>query len=253
MTRTRPVLMILLATLWFATPAVGDEEGQPPRRSPYPDASQRSPAETRFAISMYGGYRSLAVTSELFAANEIDFGITDGDLRTGGYGFEFDFAVLSRVDVSVGFQTGEAATYASYLDLVYDDGGEIEHQTRLGLTELSLGLRFRLLDGSARFRPYLIAGATGTYYRYQEFGDFVDFETSDIYYDEYEEKSFLPGFFAGAGADFAVASVPGGARFELFGEFRYARTQGEHQDGFSGFGEFTLTRTGGLVGLRVRF
>lgn len=253
MTRTRHILMILLAAGCFAVPALADESRQPPRRSPYPDASQRSVRETRYAISIYGGFRVLDVESDLFAANEFDFGITDDDFRTGGYGLEFDVAVLPRVDISIGFDSGDAETFGSYLDFVYDDGAEIEHTAQLAMTELSLGVRFRLLGGQARIRPYLIGGITGAYYRYTEIGEFVDFDTADIYYDEFEERSFLPGFFAGAGADVAVARFPDGGRVELFGEFRYARAQGEHTEGFDGFGDLELDRSGGLFGVRFRW
>lgn len=253
MTRTRHILMTLLATAAFATATAAAESGQPPRRGPYPDASQRSVRDTRYAFAAYGGFRVLNVTSDLFTANEFDFGITDDDLRTSGFGFEFDFAVLPRVDISIGFDNGDAETYGSYLDLVYEDGGEIEHLAQLAMTELSLGVRFRLLGGATRVRPYLIGGVTGAYYRYTEIGDFVDFDTADIYYDEFEERSFLPGFFAGAGADVAVVRLPDGGRVELFGEFRYARSQGEHTEGFAGFGDLKLDRSGGLFGLRVRW
>ena len=234
MTRTRHILMTLLATVCFAA-ATAAESGQPPRRGPYPDASQRSVRDTRFAFSTYGGFRVLNVTSDLFAANE------------------FDFAVLPRVDVSIGIDNGNAETYGSYLDLVYEDGGEIEHSARLALTDLSLGVRLRLLGGAARVRPYLVGGFTGVYYRYTEIGDFVDFETADIYYDVFEETSFLPGFFAGAGADVAVVQFRDSGSLDLFGEFRYVRSEGEHTEGFDGFGALQLNRSGGLFGLRIRW
>jgi hypothetical protein len=223
------------------------------RRTPYPDASQRSVRETRYAFSSFGGFRALSAESELFVSNEFDFGITDSDFLAGIYGFEFDFRVLPRVDVSIGFDTGDADTYGSYLDLVYDDGGEIEHSARLAMTGLSLGVRLHLLDNASRVRPYLIGGVTGAYYRYHEVGEFVDFETADIYYDEFEETSFLPGFFAGAGADVAVVRLPSGNRVELFAEFRYARLEGEHTEGFDGFGDLRFGRSGGLFGFRVRW
>ena len=110
-------------------------------------------SETRYAFSTYGGIRVPAATSELFAANEFDFGITDDDFLIRGYGFEFDFAVLPRVDISIGFDIADAETLGSYLDLGYDDGGEIEHSARLSMAELSLGVRVRLIGGSARVRP----------------------------------------------------------------------------------------------------
>lgn len=253
MTRMRHILMTLIATVCFPVTSAAAEPGQPPRRGPYPDASQRSARDTRYAFSIYGGIRTLNATSDLFAANEVDFGITDDDFRTGGFGFEFDYAVLSQVDVSVGFTNGSADTFASYLDFVYEDGGEIEHSARLAMSELSLGVRLRLLGGAARVRPYLIGGFSGGWYRYTEVGEFVNFDTADIYYDEFREKSFLPGFFAGAGADVGVVQLPNGGRVELFGEFRYSRTQGEHTEGFDGFGDLRLDRPGGLVGFRVRW
>ena len=250
MTRTRHILMTLLATAAFVTATAAAESGQPPRRGPYPDASQRSARDTRFAFSTYGGFRVLNVTSDLFAANEYDFGITDDDLRTGGYGFEFDFAVLPRVDVSIGFDNGDAETYGSYLDLVYEDGGEIEHLAQLAVTELSLGVRLRLLGGSARVRPYLIGGISGAYYRYTEVGDFVDFDTADIYYDEFEEKSFLPGLSSPAPGPTSPSCVcRTEAASSSFAEFRFARSQGEHTEGFDGFGDLRLDRSGGLFGL----
>ena len=253
MIRTRHLLLILIVTAGFATTAAAEEGGQPPRRSAYPDASQRSVREPRFAFSTYGGFRVLDAKSDLFAANEFDFGITDDDFLAGGYGFEFDLALWSRVDLSIGFANGDADTIGSYLDFVYEDGGEIEHRARLAMTELSLGLRVRLGPSSFRVNPYLVGGVTGAYYRYSEIGDFVDFDTGDIYYDEFEEKSFLPGFFAGAGADVAVVRLPDGGRVELFGEFRYTRAQGEHSEGFEGFGDLRLDRLGGLFGFRVRW
>ena len=252
MTRTRHILMTLLAAVSFIA-ATAAASGQPPRRGPYPDASQRTAGDTRYAFSTYGGFRVLRVTSDLFAANEFDFGITEDDFRTGGFGFAFDFAVLSRVDISIGLDNGSAETFGSYLDLVYEDGGEIEHSARLAMTELSLGVRLRLFGETARVRPYLIGGVSGAYYRYREIGEFVDFDTADIYYDEFEERSFLPGLFVGAGADVGVARLPDGGRIELFGEFRYARAEGEHTEGFDGFGKLRLDRAGALFGIRVRF
>ncbi len=253
MTRTRHLLTTLLATACFATAAAAEDDRQPPRGSPYPDARSKSAQETRYAFSAYGGFRIFDITSELFAANEFDFGITEDDFRTGGYGFEFDVAVLPQVDISLGFNAASSRTYGSYLDLVYEDGGEIEHRADLTMTELSLGVRLRLIGGAARVRPYLLAGVSGAYYRYREIGDFVDFETADIYYDEFAETSFLPGFFAGAGIDYALVQLPDRGRVELFGEFRYARSQGEHTEGFAGFGDLQLDGSGGLFGFRVRW
>ena len=246
----RPRLFLISLALFPVAVAAAGE--QPPRRGGYPDRQRGGgSAETRHAFSLHSGFRALDIESGLFEDNELDFGITDDDFLAARYGLEFDFAVLPALDIVVGFETGEADTIGSYVDFVYDDGGEIEHAAFLGITELTLGVRFQM-PGQARFRPYLLAGVSGAIYRYREVGEFVDFTTSDIFYDEFSENSFHTGFFVGAGTDFAILRRHG-RRIDLFGEFRYARSAAEHDDGFEEFGDLTVARTGGLFGIRFRF
>ena len=252
MTRTGQILMTLLTTACLATPAAAEEKPQPPRGARHPDSSQTSSSRPRYGFTAYGGFRALQIESLLFDSNEVDFGITDDDFRSGRFGFELDFALLPMVEILVGFDTGDAETAGNYLDLVYEDGSEIEHSAWLRMTEFSVGARVRPRpDGRAN--PYLVLGISRASYDYSETGEFVDFETSNIFYDEFKEAQVLTGFFAGVGLDYAVVRLPYGRRVDLFGEFRYARAQGQHRDGFNGFGDLTVARAGGLFGLRLRF
>ena len=152
----------------------------------------------------------------------------------------------------VGFDTGGSETSGNYLDLVYDDGSEIEHSARLEMTEYTFGARVRPLP-EGRVSPYLAVGVSLASYRYSEEGAFVKPETSVVEYNEFSERLSLFGFFAGAGLDYALVRLPYGRRIDLFGEFRYARGESEHEDGFDGFGDLTIGRTGALFGLRIRF
>lgn len=261
MTRTRQTLTALFATVCFAAGTVAEESGQPPRRTRYPDASQTASSPPRYSFAGYGGFRLLQIDSRLFEINEIDFGITDDDFGSGRVGFELGFAVLPMVELLFGFDTGDAETYGSYLEYTYADGSEIEHSAWMQMTEYSLGARIRPVRG-ARLSPYLVLGVSVASYEYSEVGDFVDFESLeviegipnyDIRYYTYSERLFLPGFFAGAGLDFAVLRLPFDRRLDVFGEFRYASAQGEHREGFDGLGDLTVGRMGGLFGLRFRF
>lgn len=252
MIRTCQLLTTLLGAVCLAVGAAAEDTGQPPRRTRYPDASQTTSSPPRYAIAGYAGFRLFQIDSLLFESNEIDFGITEGDFASGRTGFEVSFAVVPAVEILVGIEWGDAETYGNYLDLVYEDGSEIEHSAWLEMTEYLLGARIRPLPGS-RLSPYLVLGLSVANYRYGEAGDFVNFDTADIYYDEYGERLFLPGFFAGAGLDFAVWRLPFERRLDVFAEFRYARAQGEHEEGFAGFGDLTVGRTGALFGLRIRF
>ncbi len=240
-------LLILLGLLPQA--ALAGE--QPPRRGLSPNRSP-APSETRYSVAFHAGYRAFHLDSQLFADNEFDFGITDGDFTTALFGGEFDFEIVPLLSITAGLTASEAETTGSYLDFTYDDGSEIAHSAYLGVTEFTVGARFHLVGERSPFRPYVLGGISGTLYEYRESGDFVDFETADIFFDDYLEESFLIGFFAGAGADLAIVQRAD-QRIDLYAEYRYSRSEGEHQDGFAGFGDLTLARSGGLLGIRLRF
>ena len=252
MTRFRRIVTCLIAATCLATGAVAEEKLQPPRGARDPDRARPAGARPRYGFSAFGGFRALQVDSRLFDANEVEFGLTEDDFRSGRLGFELDYALLPMLEIVVGFDTGEAETDGNYLDLVYEDGSEIEHSARLRLTDYTIGVRvrpFRL----GRASPYVVFGVARTSYDYFEEGEFVNFENFDIYYDELEERVSFTGFFAGAGFDFAVVRMPFGRRLDVFGEFRYARGEGGHRDEFADFGDLGVARLGALFGIRVRF
>ena len=252
MTRIGRILTLLLVSACLATPAVAGEESQPPRDARSPDRSQSAGSRPRYGLSGFVGFRVLQIDSPLFDANEADFGIVDDDFNSRRLGFELDYALLPMLEILVGFETSEADTQATYLDLVYEDGSEITHSAVLNLTDYTIGARIRPFQ-QGRASPYIVFGVAWTSYRYSEDGQFVNFENFDIYYDKIGERQSIAGFFAGAGLDFALARLPFGRRFDAFGEFRYARGEGQHQDDFGGFGDLRVARTGARIGFRVRF
>ena len=252
MTRIGPILTSLLAIACLAASAAADEEPQPPRDTRSSDRTQSGGSRPRYGLSAFGGFRLHQVESRLFDANETNFGLTDDDFNSGRLGFELDYALLPAVEIVVGFETGQAETEGNYLDLVYPDGSEIQHSALLNLTDYSVGARIRPFQ-RGRASPYVVFGVSWTAYEYSESGEFVNLENFDIYYDELSERQSLTGFFAGAGLDFALTRLPRGRRFDVFGEFRYSRAAGQHQDNFDGFGDLTVARTGARVGFRVRF
>ena len=251
-TRFRRIGTCLLAAACLATVAVAEGEAQPPRGSRDPDRAPLTGARPRYGFSAFGGFRAVRMESRLFDANEAEFGLTGDDFRSGRLGFELDYALLPMLELFIGFDTGQAETHGAYLDLVYEDGSNIEHSALLGVTDYTLGARIRPFR-RGRASPYVVFGAARTSFEYSELGEFVDFQNFDIYYDELGERSSLAGFFAGAGFDFAVVQMPFGRQLDVFGEFRYSRNAGQHRDDFSDFGDLGVTRVGALFGFRVRF
>ncbi len=247
--RLMPIILTAGAVLIGAAPAA--ESGQPPYRGgAYRAAPQPgSMAMPRSGLSMFGGASAFLPESDLFSDNEFDFGTSSRDLVGSRWGLEYHFAPIPNVEILAGVENGSRDFFSSYIDYVFENGGEIEHYTSYSFTDLTLGARVRMAPGST-FSPYLTGGFSGSFYRYQESGDFVDFTSpaQDIVYDEYEESSFLPGFFVGAGADYAFS-----LNFSVFGEWRLQYAEKAHEDDFAGYGDFRALRNGGAIGLRLRF
>ncbi len=236
--------------------AASEARADQPRRRPPFGAGPRGPAPRRseptYGLSFHSGFRMLGVESGLFDDNEYEFGVTPGDFLAARFGVEGDFAVLPRLAVTLGFESGSATRTASYLDFVHDDGAEIVHDAELSITEFNLGARLLLGPPTGRVRGYLTAGVTGMIYEYWEDGEFLDGATFDIFYDHYRERSFQLGFFGGVGGEMPLFRTRQGYG-ALFVEYRYATSRGEHGEGFEGYGDLRVDRSGALVGLRVRF
>jgi len=117
MNRFRRIVTRLIAATCLATGAVAEEKPQPPRGARDPDRARPAGARPRYGFSAFGGFRALQVDSRLFDANEVEFGLTEDDFRSGRLGFELDYALLPMLEIVVGFDTGGAETDGNYLDL----------------------------------------------------------------------------------------------------------------------------------------
>ncbi len=207
-------------------------------------------ASRRAGFSMHLGASAFLPEGELWEDNEFDFGTETGDLAALRWGAEFHYAVHPRVDLFAGVDLGKRNFPSVYIDYVFEDGSEIQHSTEYSFTDLILGVRVRPGPPRSRFSPWLQGGFSGSFYRYDEYGDFVDFGTpnQDIVYDAYQESSFLYGFFTGVGADYRFAP-----NWSLYGEWRLNYAGARHQDDFADYGDFKAWRTGGVMGLRLLF
>ncbi len=248
---TRIQLAVFAASALLLPAALAAD--QPPRRPG--DAERTRPRDAapapplRLGMSAHIGASALRPTGDLWSDNKLDFGTRNSDMVGLRWGIELHYAVHPHIDLLAGVEREERNFPSAYIEYVFDEGDEIEHVTEYSFTDLTFGARFRLTPPGSPFTPWLSGGFAGSFYRYDEYGDFVDFANDqDIVYDEYQESSFLPGFFVGAGADYRL-----NRGWSLFGEFRLNRFAASHQDDFADYGNFTAFRGYGALGFRFRF
>lgn len=124
---------------------------------------------------------------------------------------------------------------------------------------ITFGLRYNLTPGGerigqyawmpARMVPYVMAGAGGTWYKFRQQGDFVDFANGNrIFTDDYESSGWGATGFVGAGLDISL-----GMYFALSTQLRASVGNTSMGREFRGFQPIDLSGAMLTTGLRLRF
>jgi hypothetical protein len=150
-------------------------------------------------------------------------GVTVGGEWLIGLGENFD------AGLGVGFYSKTVPTiYSDYLNF---NGDEIEQDLKLRVVPFTATIRYLPLGRSDAFEPYIGAGVGVLRFRYEETGDFVDFnDNRAIFRDTFRGTGAATGPVILGGARFPVGSV------SIGGEIRYQYAKGDlpNDQGFSG-------------------
>jgi hypothetical protein len=196
--------------------------------------------------------------SELFSFVRDELTVSRGDFASSALSADAAFFVEPQVAVLFSIGYASRTTPSVYRDWVDTDDREIEQSSSLRRLPLSVGLRYylkppgrsisRLAWVPARVAPYVAAGGGVTWYRFGQSGDFMDYQTLDVFGAELESRGSSPSAFLAAGADYAL-----GARVGLVGEARYDLDRAKLSRDFSGFNKIDLSGLAVTVGLSYRF
>ena len=198
-----------------------------------------------------GDWDVFGFTQELLTVSDTDFDA----LSLGG---EVGFRATDRFDVVFDIYHASSSTFSEFQDWVDLDDLPIQQTTDFSRTSFALSGRYFLTDRGVsvsqfawvpkNWAPYLGAGAGFMNYSYTQDGDFVDFETLDIFSARLrsEGTSFLAQGMAGLQYSFAPNWI-------LTGEARYRWSNAELESDFVGFEDIDLTGLQATFGIGVRF
>jgi hypothetical protein len=209
-------------------------------------------------VTVRGGFARPSESSDLYAFVRDELTIARGDF--GGSSWSLDAALFVQPQLAVQFGIGisSATTPSVYRHWVDTNDREIEQTSSLRRLPLSAGLRYylappgrsisRLAWVPARVAPYVAAGGGLTWYGFRQSGDFVDFQTNDVFNTVLNSSAWAPSAFGALGADYAL-----GARVGLVGEARYDWASARLSSDFAGFNRIDLSGLAVTVGLSYRF
>ncbi|MFL5561869.1 MAG: hypothetical protein ACJ79K_10375 [Gemmatimonadaceae bacterium] len=210
------------------------------------------------AFVVRGGYAAAMARGDLYSFLENQFTLNKGDFRSPAIGSDLLIGVASRVDLDFGVAVSGKKSASEFRHFVGTDNLPIEQTTSLTRVPLTAGARFYLVPkgrtiGSFvwipnKIVPYVGAGGGATWYRLHQGGDFIDFQTNDVFNDEFQSSGWAPTAYGVAGVDYSLSP-----RLALTGEARYTSAKTQLGTDFTGFDGIDLSEFGVTVGLNVRF
>jgi len=242
---------LLAALLWsLALPAVGFAQGGS-------GFLFRRPTIT---IKFETGYGIHAASSELFDFTREQLTIGKRDFDGPYIGGEVAFRASERWDVALGVGLVQSSVDSELRDWVDLDDNPIEQVSDFRIVPITLSTKYYFHDRGrsvgrfawvpSRLTPYVGGGVGVVAYRFEQVGDFVDFDTLDIFFDRFVSQGEAVLFRGLAGVSISL-----GRQFELSGEARYTLASADVRSDFDEFDAGALDLNGfqGVVGIAIRF
>ena len=214
--------------------------------------------EPHFSLAFNMGYGMPRAGSDVYDFVMNDLTLQKSDFYSVVFGGSFGVRVTNRVEVSLDVSYGNSNTRSEFRDWVDLDDLPIEQNTRLSWTPVTGSVKAYLWERGRRisqlawvpgkWSPFLGVGGGRVYYNFRHSGDFVDFDTLEIFSDTFRSAGSSGIFHVLAGAEWSL-----GPYFYLTGEGRYSWAEARMSKDFVGFDPIDLSGFQGTVGLALRF
>jgi hypothetical protein len=190
-------------------------------------------------------------SQERFNVHKRDFGGVNGEV-------ELAFALYRGFEMSVAGGYSVASKRSMYKDWVDNDDQPIEQTTQFRRAPVTINLRYNLAKpvqpiGSFafipnRFTPYVGVGTGLVAHKFQQTGDFIDFEDMSVFFHRYESTGVSSLVQAMAGFTYAA-----NARMGLDTQLKYVRSSAPMGMQWRGFDNIDLSGVALTTGMHIRF
>jgi hypothetical protein len=196
--------------------------------------------------------------SDLFDMVTDQLTLEKNDFRAWDIGFDGGFAAGERVDVVFTLEYSRRTKLSEFRDYVDEQELPITQETYYSQLPLTAGVKFYLLPRGrqigryawlpSRIVPFVSAGGGILWYRFGQSGDFVDFETLEIFSADLESSGWAATGYLGGGVDINIAKYT-----YLTLDLRYSWAKPELDRDFEGFDPLDMSGLRATVGLQWHF
>ena len=214
----------------------------------------------RVSLTFRGGYDRPTAGSDLYGFVTEQLTVSKGDFATSGMQADLGIRLSERTELVLSSGTAKRDVASEFRKYIDNNDQPIEQVTRLQRTPVAVGLRYALTSPGdriskfawipARITPWVGGGAGVMSYKFRQTGDFVDFQTLNVFSDTYEASGWAPMAYANIGTELRLTT-----RFSLMADLRYTAARGNLNSTrgvFSGFEKIDLSGGAASLGLTLR-
>lgn len=205
-----------------------------------------------------GGFAAEQARGDLYAFLTDQFTLDRRDFRAPSFGGDLLVSIAPRADLDFGVGYSGWKKPSEFRNFIGTDNLPIAQTTTLERVPLTAGARIYLVSPGRsigkyvwipnKIAPYVGGGGGMMWYRLRQAGEFIDFQTNDVFPDEFESSGWTGTAHAMAGADYSLSP-----RLALTGEARYTWARTSLGTDFTGFDGIDLSDFAFTLGLNVRF
>ncbi len=211
-----------------------------------------------YSFGIKGGYAVAQARSEIFDFAREQLTLDTNDFASSAWGAEFAVRATERLDVSAEVGVTHTDQRSEFRDWVDLDDLPIEQTTKFTRVPMTLSAKFYIRDRGRsvsqfvwvpeRWSPYVGAGGGAIWYEFEQKGDFVDFETLDVFGAVLSSEGTTGTAHVFAGLDVSLST-----KVVMTGEGRYSWGKMDMDSDFIDFDGIDLGGFQATIGLSFRF
>jgi hypothetical protein len=210
------------------------------------------------SATLRAGWSAPRAGGDLFAFTTNQLTLNRGDFSSPDFGMDLSFHLFGRTELVVSGDYAGVTKKSEFRGFADNNELPIEQTTTFRRIPITATVKQYLTSTGrsigkfawipSRAAVYVGAGGGAQYYRFQQEGDFIDFDTMNVFPDVFKSEGWAPSAHVLTGFDYTLSP-----RWAVTTEARYTWSHANLSNDFSGFRPLDLSGFATNVGLTVRF